>query len=125
MTSKAATVRNLRIRRHGRVRNKVSGTAQRPRLAVNRSLRHITAQVIDDATGRTIAAASSVEPELRRSLGTGGGGNIAGAEAVGRLLASRAKEAGVIKVVFDRGGFAYHGRVAVLADAARDEGLEL
>ena len=125
MTSRAATVRNLRIRRHARVRNKVSGTAQRPRLAVNRSLRHITAQVIDDSTGRTIAAASSVEPELRSSLGTGGGGNIAGAEAVGRLLASRAKAAGVIKVVFDRGGFAYHGRVAAVADAVRAEGVEL
>jgi len=125
VTSRAATVRNLRIRRHARVRNKVSGTAQRPRLAVNRSLRHITAQVIDDSTGRTIAAASSVEPELRSSLGTGGGGNIAGAEAVGRLLASRAKAAGVIKVVFDRGGFAYHGRVAAVADAVRAEGVEL
>ena len=125
MTTKAADVRRLRIRRHARVRSKVAGTAGRPRLAVNRSLRHISAQVIDDTTGRTLAAASSIEPGLRSSLGTGGGGNIAGAEAVGKLVASRAKDAGVTKVVFDRGGFAYHGRVAALADAVRAEGVEL
>ena len=116
--------RALRIRRHRRVRAKVSGTAERPRLAVSRSNRHISAQVIDDQAGRTLAAASTVDPELRAKLGESGGGNVTGAEAVGRLLAIRAKGAGVTKVVFDRGGFAYHGRVAVLADAARDEGLE-
>jgi large subunit ribosomal protein L18 len=116
--------RMLRIRRHRRVRSKVTGTAERPRLAVSRSNRHISAQIIDDGSGRTLAAASSVEPELRGKLGDSGGGNVTGAEAVGRLLAIRAKGAGVTKVVFDRGGFAYHGRVAVLADAARDEGLE-
>ena len=116
--------RTLRIRRHSRVRSKVSGTAERPRLAVNRSHRHISAQVIDDLAGRTLVAASSVEPGLRETLGTAGGGNVTGAEAVGRLVASRAKAAGITRVVFDRGGFAYHGRVAALADAARDEGLE-
>ncbi len=123
MTSKAAKTRTLRSRRHSRVRSKVIGTAERPRLAVNRSHRHISAQVIDDSAGRTIVAASSVEPDLRKSLGDGGG-NIAGAEAVGRLLGARAKEAGITKVVFDRGGFAYHGRVAAVADAVRSEGVE-
>ncbi len=116
--------RALRIRRHGRVRKKVSGTPERPRLAVHRSNRHISAQLIDDVGGRTVAAASSVEPELRERLGSAGGGNVSGAEAVGRLLATRAKAVGVTAVVFDRGGFAYHGRVAKLADTARSEGLE-
>jgi len=114
----------LRLRRHSRVRIKVIGTAEVPRLAVHRSNRHISAQLIDDAAGRTLASASSVEPELRASLGKSGGGNLTGAESVGRLLGSRAKAAGISKVVFDRGGFVYHGRVAVLADAARAEGLE-
>jgi large subunit ribosomal protein L18 len=110
----------LRRRRHYRVRKRVTGTAERPRLAVFRSNKHITAQVIDDVAGRTLAAASTVESDLRSSSG----GNIAAAEKVGKLVASRAKEAGVSTVVFDRGGFAYHGRVAALADAARSEGLE-
>ncbi len=114
----------LRLRRHARVRTKVRGTAACPRLAVHRSNRNISAQLIDDTTGRTLVAASTVEPELRASLGTRGGGNVSGAESVGRLLGTRAKAAGITKVVFDRGGFAYHGRVAVLADAARAEGLE-
>ena len=114
----------LRLRRHDRVRTKVHGTPERPRLAVHRSNRHISAQLIDDTTGHTLAAASSVEPELRASLGKSGGGNVTGAESVGHLLGSRAKAAGITKVVFDRGGFVYHGRVAVLADAARAEGLE-
>ena len=114
----------LRLRRHTRVRAKVSGTATVPRLAVHRSNRHISAQLIDDAAGRTLVSASSVEPDLRASLGKSGGGNVTGAESVGRLLGSRAKAAGISKVVFDRGGFVYHGRVAVLADAARAEGLE-
>jgi large subunit ribosomal protein L18 len=117
--------RELRIRRHARVRAKVSGSPVRPRLAVSRSIRHISAQVIDDTAGRTLVSASSVEPELRERLGSGGGGNLAGAEAVGRALAGRAKAAGITRVVFDRGGFAYHGRVAALADAVRAEGLEL
>jgi len=117
--------RALRVRRHARVRRKVVGTPERPRLAVFRSIRHISAQVIDDSTGRTLVAASSVEPELRSRLGSGGGGNLAGAEAVGSLVATRAKAAGITRVVFDRGGFAYHGRVAALAESVRAEGLEL
>ncbi len=117
-------MRRLRIRRHARVRDKVVGTAERPRLAVSRSHRHISAQIIDDDAARTLVAASSVEADLRRALGAGGGGNVAGAEAVGKLLADRAKQVGINRVVFDRGGFAYHGRVAALADAARAEGLE-
>jgi large subunit ribosomal protein L18 len=114
----------LRQRRHDRVRRKVSGTPERPRLAVNRSLRHISAQVIDDVAGRTLAAASTADKELRDVIGGSGGGNVSAAQAVGRLVASRAKAAGVGRVVFDRGGFAYHGRVAALADAAREAGLE-
>jgi large subunit ribosomal protein L18 len=114
----------LRLRRHARIRAKVIGTAEVPRLAVHRSNRHISAQVIDDSTGRTLVAASSVEADQRTSLGQSGGGNVTGAASVGRLLGSRAKAAGITKVVFDRGGFAYHGRIAVLADAARAEGLE-
>ena len=110
----------LRRRRHRRVRRRVEGTAERPRLAVFRSNKHITAQLIDDLAGRTLASASSVEPSLRETTG----GNIAAATAVGSLVASRAKDAGITTVVFDRGGFAYHGRVAALADAARAEGLE-
>ncbi|MHB8218981.1 MAG: 50S ribosomal protein L18 [Acidimicrobiales bacterium] len=116
--------RALRIRRHARVRSKVSGTAERPRLAVSRSNRHISAQIIDDQAGRTLASVSTVESDQRARSGAGGGSNVAGAEAAGRVLAARAKAAGITKVVFDRGGFAYHGRVAALADAARDEGLE-
>jgi large subunit ribosomal protein L18 len=110
-----------RNRRHYRVRKKVSGTAERPRLAVFRSNKHITAQVIDDRTGRTLAAASTVEKDLRQ---TGGTGNKAAATSVGRLVAERAKAAGVTSVVFDRGGFLYHGRVAAVADGAREAGLE-
>ena len=125
MTSKAEIVRTLRRRRHSRVRGKVVGTAERPRLAVSRSHRHISAQVIDDSAGRTLVSASSVEAGLRKSLGDGGGGNIVGAEAVGKLLGSRAKKAGIARVVFDRGGFAYHGRVAAVADGVRSEGVEL
>jgi large subunit ribosomal protein L18 len=110
-----------RTRRHYRVRKKVAGTAERPRLAVFRSNKHITAQVIDDRSGRTVAAASTVEKDLR---GVGGTGNKAAATTVGRLVAERAKTAGVTSVVFDRGGFLYHGRVAAVADAAREAGLE-
>ena len=110
-----------RARRHYRVRRKVSGTSERPRLAVFRSNKHISAQVIDDRSGRTIAAASTVEKDLRS---TGGTANKAAATTVGRLVAERAKAAGVTKVVFDRGGFLYHGRVAAVADAAREAGLE-
>jgi large subunit ribosomal protein L18 len=108
-----------RVRRHRRVRKKVRGTAERPRLAVFRSANHIYAQVIDDVAGRTLAAASSIEADLK-----GSGGNVDGATKVGSLVAERAKAAGVDRVVFDRGGFRYHGRVAALADAAREGGRE-
>ena len=108
----------LRIVRHARVRKKVDGTAERPRLAVFRSLKHISAQVIDDRTGTTLVAASSLEKDLKV------GGNAEGAKKVGEALAKRCKEAGVTKVVFDRGGFRYHGRVANLAEGAREGGLE-
>ncbi len=118
--SRAGRVHVLRARRHRRVRRKVSGTTVRPRLAVFRSNRHMVAQVIDDATGRTVAAASTVEQDLRNRAT----GNIAAATEVGRLVAERARAAGVSQVVFDRGGFAYHGRVAAVAEAARQAGLE-
>ncbi len=111
----------LRRRRHSRVRRRIAGTAERPRLAVFRSNKHITAQVIDDSTGRTLAAASTVEGDLRDKPT----GNVDAARAVGTRVAERATAAGVTTVVFDRGGFAYHGRVAALADAARAAGLEL
>jgi large subunit ribosomal protein L18 len=110
----------LKERRHRRVRKKVGGTAERPRLAVFRSNRHIVAQVIDDTRGATVAAASTVEASLR----AGPTGNVEAAKAVGKLVAERAREAGVTRVVFDRGGTRYHGRVAALADAAREAGLE-
>ncbi len=109
-----------RARRHHRVRKLVRGTAERPRLAVFRSNKHVTAQVIDDVAGKTLAAASTVEADLR----SGPTGNKTAAATVGRLVAERAKAAGVTKVVFDRGGFLYHGRVAAVADAARQAGLE-
>jgi len=110
----------LKSRRHARIRAKVSGTAERPRLAVFRSNRHIVAQVIDDSVGHTIAAASTVEPSIRG----GATGNVDAAKAVGTLVAERAKDKGITSVVFDRGGSTYHGRVAALADAARAAGLE-
>jgi len=111
-----------RERRHRRVRKKVVGSAARPRLTVFRSNKHIYAQVIDDVAGRTLAAASTMEKDLRG--GTTGTGNIAAAKSVGKLVADRAKAAGVNAVVFDRGGSRYHGRVAAVADAAREAGLE-
>src|SRR5690606_20151082 len=103
-----------------RVRKKVHGTAARPRLAVHRSNKHISAQVIDDDAGVTLAAASTTEAAERAS----GGGTVEAAARVGKLVAERAKAAGVTAVVFDRGGFAYHGRVAAVAEAAREAGLE-
>jgi large subunit ribosomal protein L18 len=109
----------IRKRVHKRIRRKVAGNTQRPRLAVFRSVKHIYAQVIDDSVGHTLAAASSNE----KSDGIKSGGNVAGAKAVGKLLAERAKEKGVKSVVFDRGGYLYHGRVKALADAAREGGL--
>ena len=119
MSDSAKYKRESRIRRHRRVRKKVLGTPERPRLAVFRSNRHITAQVIDDRAGHTLAAASTYEADLRE-----GSSNVEAAKKVGALVAERAKAAGVTKVVFDRGGFLYHGRIAALAAAARDAGLE-
>jgi large subunit ribosomal protein L18 len=110
----------IRRRIHRRIRLRVRGTVERPRLAVYRSLKHIYAQVIDDAAGRTLVAASSAE----KKDAVAGGGNLEGARQVGRLIADRAKEKGVAKVVFDRGGRLYHGRVKALAEAAREAGLE-
>jgi len=121
MTMSAQTKRNARIRRHRRVRKQVQGTAERPRLAVFRSNKHLVMQVIDDGAGRTLAAASTVEAEVKSAGGTG---NAVAAARVGKLVAERAKAAGITKVVFDRGGFLYHGRVAAAADAAREAGLE-
>ncbi len=111
---------DIRIRIHKRIRQRVAGTAERPRLAVFRSLNHISAQVVDDRAGHTLAAASSVE----KAANVKSGGNVAGAKDIGKLVAERAKEKGIKKVVFDRGGYLYHGRVKALADAAREAGLE-
>ena len=109
---------DLRVSRHERLRKHLGGTDVRPRLAVFRSLKHISAQIIDDSTGMTLAAASSLEKELKAT------GNAAGAKLIGEVIAKRAKEKGIDKVVFDRGGFQYHGRVANLAAGAREGGLE-
>ena len=120
--SKAAQQRRQgRIIRHRRVRKKIHGTAARPRLAVFRSNKHLSLQLIDDVTGRTLAAASTVEAD-QRALGSTG--SVAAAERLGTLIAERAKAAGITQVVFDRGGFRYHGRVAAVAAAAREAGLE-
>jgi large subunit ribosomal protein L18 len=109
-----------RRRRHQRVRKHVRGTSDRPRLAVFRSSRHVYAQVIDDVQGRTLLAASTMEAEARSSATA----NVDAARAVGRRVGERAKAAGITQVVFDRGGFRYHGRVAAVADGARESGLE-
>jgi large subunit ribosomal protein L18 len=105
-----------------RIRKRVSGSVERPRLVVFRSLNHIYAQAVDDASGRTLAAASTLDRELRG--GSGKGGNLAGAKAVGASIAKRLVEKGHSEVVFDRGGYVYHGRVKVLAEAARENGLK-
>lgn len=110
-------------RAHQRLRQRVSGTTERPRLVVHKSLRYVYAQVINDETGSTLAQASSQEPALRGDL-AGGTASRAAAKAVGGLIASRAREQGVTRVVFDRGGYVYHGRVKELAEAARAQGLE-
>jgi large subunit ribosomal protein L18 len=112
----------IRVRIHTRIRRRVKGTPERPRLAVFRSVKHIYAQVIDDLKGHTVVAASSAE---KNALGKeASGGNVAGAKSIGKLVAERAKEAGIKAVVFDRGGYLYHGRVKALADAAREAGLD-
>ena len=114
--------RELRVARHRRVRRKVGGTRERPRLAVFRSLSHIYAQVIDDTTGHTLTYAASTDPEVRGQATGKPKGEVAA--LVGRLVAQRARAQGIQRVVFDRGGYKYHGRVKALADAARQEGLE-
>jgi large subunit ribosomal protein L18 len=111
--------RDIRLRIHKRIRGRVGGTPERPRLVVFRSVNHIYAQVIDDQQGHTLAAAGSTEKDMR-----GKGGNVEGAKLIGKAVAERAKEKGITKVVFDRGGYLYHGRVKALADAARQAGLE-
>jgi large subunit ribosomal protein L18 len=116
--------RAARDRRHRRVRKSVHGAAARPRLAVFRSLNHISAQLIDDSAGHTLAAASTHDADIRKELGGKGNSTSSGAQVVGRVIAERARGAGVVKVVFDRGGYLYHGRVKALADAARLAGLE-
>jgi len=108
----------IRLRVHKRIRSRVSGTGERPRLAVFRSVKHIYAQVIDDTKGHTVVAASSSEKDVKN------GGNVAGAKEIGKLVAERAKDKGIKAVVFDRGGYQYHGRVKALAEAAREAGLE-
>jgi large subunit ribosomal protein L18 len=123
----SARVRKLsrdlhRQRVHQRVRMRVEGTPERPRLCVYRSLGHIYAQVIDDRSGKTLVSASSIDAETKKNLK--GGGNVAAAKVIGKTIAARAKAAGVSKVVFDRGGYKYHGRVKALADAAREAGLQ-
>jgi large subunit ribosomal protein L18 len=108
----------IRLRVHKRIRSRVSGTAERPRLAVFRSVKHIYAQVIDDTKGHTVVAAGSTEKDSKN------GGNVIGAKEIGKLVAERAKDKGIKAVVFDRGGYQYHGRVKALAEAAREAGLE-
>jgi large subunit ribosomal protein L18 len=109
-------------KRHTRIRVKLSGTTERPRLCVHRTTKHIYAQIVDDVKGVTIVAAGSVEEALKKDFAHGG--NVDAAKAVGKLVAEKAKKAGIEEVVFDRGGFVYHGRVAALADAAREAGLK-
>jgi large subunit ribosomal protein L18 len=111
-----------RRRVHERVRTRVVGTVERPRLCVYRSLGHIYAQIIDDHNGKTLVSASSIDADTKKNLK--GGGNVAAAKVIGKAIAERAKAAGVSKVVFDRGGYKYHGRVKALADAAREAGLQ-
>ena len=121
MTSISKQRLESRKRRHHRVRKRITGTPERPRLALFRSNRHLVLQVIDDVAGRTLAAASTVEADVRSAGSTG---SIDAATRVGTLVGERAREAGVTKVVFDRGGFLFHGRVKAAADAAREAGLE-
>jgi large subunit ribosomal protein L18 len=113
-----------RERIHTRIRKKLQGTTERPRLAVFRSTAHIYAQVIDDSKGVTVVSASSAEKAVALSGGKLDGGNVKGAQSIGKTVAERAREKGIKKVVFDRGGYIYHGRIKALADAAREAGLE-
>ena len=118
---RTAAKTRARVRRHLRVRKKVAGSAQRPRLVVNRSAKHIFVQVVDDTVGRTLVSASTLDESIRAAEGD----TTAKAKLVGTLVAERAREAGITTVVFDRGGYQYHGRVAALADSARESGLTL
>jgi large subunit ribosomal protein L18 len=111
-----------RLKRHLRVRKKINGTAERPRLNIFRSSKHMYAQIIDDSKGTTLVAASTLDKDLRDKIGNGG--NVEAARKVGQLIAERAKAKGIQQVVFDRGGYLYHGRVQALADAAREAGLD-
>jgi large subunit ribosomal protein L18 len=121
-------IKTKRDRRHRislRLRKRIGGTPERPRLAIFRSVAHIYAQVIDDQAGTTLVSASTTEPALKAKLNEGAkGGNLAGAKAIGAAVAERLKAKGITRVVFDRGGFLYHGRVKAVADAAREAGLE-
>ena len=122
---KIKTSKDRRARIKFRIRKRVHGTDAHPRLTVYRSVAHIYVQVVDDLTGRTIAAASSLEPKVKGTLGKQAkGGNVAGAQVIGKTIAQRLIEKGIKRVVFDRTGFLYHGRVKAVADAARKEGLE-
>ena len=123
ITKKMRAKRERRERAHARVRTRVRGNAERPRLSVYKSLRYIYAQVIDDDHGTTLAQASSADPEIREQVGGSTSGKAA-AKLVGEVVAARAKEKGIDKVVFDRGGYVYHGRVQAIADAAREKGLQ-
>ena len=122
---KIKTKNDRRVRIQLRQRKRIAGTLARPRLSVFRSVTHIYAQVIDDMTGQTLVSASSVETTLKGAFAKGvRGGNLKGAEAIGKAIAERSKEKGIIRVVFDRSGFLYHGRIRAVADAARKAGLE-
>lgn len=116
--------RSRRIRAHGRVRNRIRGTGARPRLAVFRSLQHLYAQVIDDEQGKTLAQASTLDKEVLGKIEGGSKSSKAAAKVVGQVIAERAKSHGVEAVVFDRGGFIYHGRIKEIADGARESGLQ-
>ena len=122
---KITTKNDRRVRIQLRQRKRIAGSKARPRLSVFRSVSHIYAQVIDDSTGETLVSASTIDPKLKGSLAKGiTGGNVKGAEAIGRAIAERSIEKGIKRVVFDRSGFLYHGRVRAVADAARKAGLE-
>jgi large subunit ribosomal protein L18 len=124
-TMKIITKQDRRNRIRKRLRTRIHGLADRPRLAVFRSVQHVYVQAIDDSAGRTIASASSVEPAVRAAMAAGArGGNVAGAKTVGRVIAERLIAAGIRRAVFDRGGYLYHGRVRAIAEAAREAGLE-
>lgn len=122
LTTKICKKRRRRLRRHKRVRKKIYGTPERPRICIYRSLKHIYAQIVDDAQGKTLTTVSSLSPEVRAKIKRGD--NIEAARMVGELLGKKAQELGIKRVVFDRAGYKYHGRVKTLAESARKAGLE-